>query len=166
MSTLDLSPEPEQNNVVADEYEMQSRMKSGANWFYWIAALSLINSAIFLFGGNVSFFAGLAVTQVVDAVVYQVSGTNEISSIKVITLIIDVMIAAMFAGFGVFAGKRQYWAFIVGMTLYAFDGVLILLLGGFLSAAFHAFAIVMIFRGLLAARELNSVEGGTIANTD
>ena len=45
-----------------------AQLKNGANWFYWIAGLSLVNSAIFAFGGHVSFIAGLAYTQIIDAV--------------------------------------------------------------------------------------------------
>ena len=49
-----LSSEPEEVSP-----ETLAQLKSGANWFYWIAGLSLINSAIFVFGGNVNFIAGL-----------------------------------------------------------------------------------------------------------
>ena len=156
MQTLNLTDEPKNPK---EEYEKISRMKGGAHWFYWIAALSLINSAIFLYGGNWSFFAGLAITQLADALVYEMSGaTNDFSVVKFIALAIDVMIAGLFALCGVFGSRSQISAFIVGMILYALDGVLILLLGGFLSAGFHLFALIMIFRGLMAARELNSAK--------
>src|SRR5438477_10996020 len=41
--------------------------RSGANWFYWIAALSLLNSIIFFTGSNFSFFVGLGLTPLIDA---------------------------------------------------------------------------------------------------
>lgn len=159
MSTLNLSDQkPNPHQAVADEYALEQRLRSGANWFFWIAALSLVNSAVFLFGGSWSFFAGLAVTQVVDGLVVAISGANEFSLARVITLGIDVFIAALFAACGVFAGRRQNWAFVAGMILYALDGVLALLFGAFLSAGFHVFALVMIFKGFSAARELNAAE--------
>lgn len=155
METLNLTDEPKDPKV---EYDKINQMKGGAHWFYWIAALSLINSGIFLFGGNWSFFAGLAITQLADALVYEVSGTNDFSIAKIIALTIDLIVAGLFALCGVFASRLQIWAFVAGMILYALDGVLVLLLGGFLSAGFHLFALIMIFRGLMAARELSSAK--------
>jgi hypothetical protein len=152
MDTLNLTDEQSKNSQ--DEYERNAQMKSGANWFYWIAALSLVNSAVFLFGGNWSFFAGLALTQVFDAIVVELSGDQGFSIAKAITLSLDFVVAGIFALCGIFAGRIQLWAFTTGMILYALDGVLALLLGGYLSAAFHVFALFMIFRGFMAARHL------------
>jgi fatty acid desaturase len=42
-------------------------IRSGANWFIWIAGLSLVNSALFAIGSNWAFFLGLGATQFVDA---------------------------------------------------------------------------------------------------
>src|SRR5260370_34339484 len=36
--------------------------RGGANWFFWIAALSLVNSAIIHLGGRTSVLVGLAHT--------------------------------------------------------------------------------------------------------
>ena len=48
MSTLNLSDQqPNPYQVVADEYALQQRIRGGANWFYWIAVLSLVNSAVY-----------------------------------------------------------------------------------------------------------------------
>lgn len=35
---------------------LEQQCASGANWFYWIAALSLINSVIFISGGKSQFY--------------------------------------------------------------------------------------------------------------
>jgi hypothetical protein len=35
----------------------------------------------------------------------------------------DVVVAGVFVLFGVFATKKHLWAFIVGMILYALDGM-------------------------------------------
>ena len=45
-----------------------AQLKSGANWFYWIAGLSVVNSLIFAFGGHTSFIAGLGLTQLIDGI--------------------------------------------------------------------------------------------------
>jgi|SRR5215204_1417633 len=151
MSTLNLTPEPEQERIVTDKYELISQAQSGANWFYWIAGLSVVNSLIFLFGGNWSFFAGLGVTQIVDAVVFQLTPGEGVSIIKIIGFVFNLIVAGIFFLCGLWANKLQTWAFIVGMILYLLDGLLLLFIGAYLPAAFHAFALFMIFRGLSAA---------------
>ena len=153
MSTLNLTDEPQSP---LQEYEKNNQVKSGANWFFWIAALSMINSAIFIFGGNWSFFAGLAVTQVADSLVVAASRNDDFSIAKIIALVMDFIIAGIFVMCGIFAGRLQSWAFIIGMVLYALDGVLALILGAYLAAGFHAFALFMIYRGFSASRHLNA----------
>ncbi len=157
MSTLNLSSEPEQEKIIANDYELKSRVKSGANWFYWIAGLSLINSLIFLFGGNWSFFAGLGITQLIDAIVDQFAGGGgNFSFVKIAAFALDIVIAAVFILCGLWSNKFQIWAFVTGMVLYLLDGLLILLLGAYLPAAFHVFALYMIYKGLSAARQVNA----------
>jgi hypothetical protein len=156
MSVLNLSPELEQEKISVNTYDLLNRTKSGANWFYWIAGLSLINSLIFFFGGNWSFFAGLGITQIIDAIVDQLTQGGGLSVIKIVAFVIDIVIAGIFVLCGLWANKFQTWAFIVGMVLYLLDGLLILILGAYLSAAFHAFALYMIFKGFSAARQINS----------
>ena len=161
MSVLNINPEPEQEKIKADETDLTNQAKSGANWFYWIAGLSLVNSLIFVFGGNWSFFAGLGITQLIDAIVDHLAG-NGFSVIKIISFAIDLVIAAAFALCGIWSNKLQTWAFIVGMILYLLDGLLLLVLGAFLPAAFHVFALFMIFRGFTAARQLNNGFSGSV----
>src|SRR5215207_8255302 len=96
MSTLNLSPEPEQEQIAADNYELINRARGGANWFYWIAGLSVVNSLIFLFGGNLSFFAGLGVTQIIDQIVFQLSPGEGLGIIKVIGFAFDLIVAGVF----------------------------------------------------------------------
>src|ERR1043165_9135746 len=118
MSTLNLSPEPEQEKIGVDNFELINQAKSGANWFYWIAGLSVVNSLIFLFGGNLSFFAGLGITQLVDQIVFQRSPGEGLGIIKIIGLFFNFIAAGIFLLCRLWANKLQSWAFIVGMVLY------------------------------------------------
>lgn len=120
-----------------------TRVRIGAKWFYWIAGLSLVNSAVMIFGGNFHFVIGLGITSVVDAMAKQVGSAG-----VVLDLIINCIVAGVFALFGYFACKAQKWAFIVGMSLYLLDGLLLLTVRDFLSVAFHAYALYCIYRGL------------------
>ena len=162
MSILNLSSEPEQEKIIADNDDLLKRAKSGANWFYWIAGLSLINSIIFLFGGNLSFIAGLGITQLLDAVVDQISGSESFSAVKIITFAVDAILAGIFILCGMWANKLEIWAFAVGMVLYILDTVLLLAIGAYLPVAFHAFALFMIFRGFSAARRMKISQSSPI----
>ena len=59
-------------------YQLEQRANSGARWFFWIAALSLITSITGLSGSNWRFFISLGITQVVIPIseVNQQSGVN------------------------------------------------------------------------------------------
>jgi hypothetical protein len=136
-------------------YNLIPRMKSGANWFYWIAGLSLINSLIVLFNGDLAFTIGLGITQLIDGIVIGISGEGAgITAIRIFGFVIDSVIAAIFAGFGYFAARMQMWAFITGMLLYLLDTAIFIFSDSFLGVAFHIFALICIFRGFQAARTL------------
>lgn len=127
-----------------------AQLKSGASWFYWIAALSFIGSLAATGGWGLHFLFGLGVTRQLDYLGAQFGG-----SAKIVTLALNALVAGIFILFGVLAGKRHLWAFIVGLALFAIDTVLMMLAQDWLSVAFHAFALFFIYRGLQACRALN-----------
>lgn len=146
--------EPEQRE------KLERAVSGGASWFYWIAGLSLVNSAIVLFGGQWNFIVGLGVTQIIDAiasVAAQELGSSASTIARAVAFTGDLMVAGVFVLFGVFANKRHAWAFIVGMVLYALDGMLFLLVGDWLSVGFHGFALFCIWAGSSANRKLTAL---------
>ncbi len=129
----------------------ESQMKSGASWFYWIAALSLINSISAFSGSSWRFIIGLGMTQILDAIGGEFGGNG-----KVVVLVLDLIVAGLFVLFGVFAYKRQTWAFVIGMVLFALDGGVFLIGQDWLGVAFHVFVLYCLFRGFTACRALNA----------
>jgi hypothetical protein len=79
----------------------------------------------------------------------------------VLDLIINGIVAGVFVLFWQFARKGQKWAFVVGMVLYAADGLLLVLLKDILSVAFHAYALYRISGGLKALPVLQRAEAAT-----
>jgi hypothetical protein len=67
---------------------------------------------------------------------------------------VGLAVIGFFAVLGHRAIDGARWAFVVGMVLYALDGVIFLLVQDWLGVGFHAFALTMILRGYLAARRL------------
>lgn len=143
---------PEEHNP-----ETLAQLKSGANWFYWIAGLSLINSAIFVFGGQVNFIAGLAYTQIIDAVIDVSIAQGASQALLGVAIVLDLVLVAIFALFGYFSNKAINAVFIVGIVVYVIDAGLWLLLDSYFAAGFHVFALFMIGKGFMASREVNRV---------
>ncbi len=146
----------------ADASEKLARaFRSGANWFYWIAALSLVNSAIQLLGSDRSFIIGLGVTQIVDAIA---RGATEgadaapVGIVRGIAFALDATVAAIFVLFGWQAGRRRSWAFVTGMVVYTLDGLIFVAVRDWLSLAFHAFALFGIWAGYSSLRKLHAGE--------
>ncbi len=150
---------------VQKKLALDSRLRSGINWFFWIAGLSLVNSAAYLFGTSWTFVIGLGVTQLVDGIVTGVIKElgDSWSVLRVVGVGTDLLIAGMFVLIGYFGRKRMRWPVIVGMVLYVLDGILVLLFGDFIGALFHGLALWGIWTGLRAMQQLEALqqaEGG------
>lgn len=144
--------------AAADDLELRRQISSGANWFYWIAGLSLVNSVISLFEGNWSFAVGLGITQIFDGIARAAVEEGVGNWIKYVFFTLDLIAAAVFAIFGVFANRAQSWAFVTGMILFALDGAILLFFGDVLGIIIHALALYFLVRGLLAARQSNQFQ--------
>ena len=137
--------------------ELERRVKSSGSWFYWIAGLSLINS-IAAMSGSGFFIVGLSVTLLLDSFLQGVVGNA-----RAIGLLLNVIVSGVFVLFGVFACKRHVWAFIVGMLLYAGDTLLTMLLGLWLSFAFHVWVLFSLFVGVKAALQMNKLQRSAVS---
>lgn len=142
-----VAPAPMGGPMAMDRMHLVSRMKSGGSWFYWIAGLSLINSISAFSGGGWGFIVGLGVTHLVD----------NAATARPVALAINVAIAGIFILLGVFANRAHLWAFIVGMVLYALDGLIYAKVEQWLATAFHVFVLIGLFSGFRAARRLRMV---------
>lgn len=139
--------------LAALKLQTEQRLIGGANWFFWIAGLSLVNAALSLGGSQTRFIVGLGITDVVNYI-----GTQAGSVGSVAALVITAFVAGLFVLFGLMARKRHKWAFVVGMMLYALDGLLFLLAQEWLSIGFHVFALFGLYKGMAALGELRVLE--------
>lgn len=148
----------ELQRVQAAVAELTRRMKNGANNFYWIAALSVINSLVLEFGGNSYFVVGLASTLIVDTIFVDIANSAGGSLVvKLIGLAISIFIAGIFALFGLFANRGKNWAFIVGMALYVLDTLLMLAFQEWMGLIFHGLFLFGLFGGWRALSELHKL---------
>jgi len=123
---------------------VQQRINTGANWFNWIAVLTLINSFAAHSGSHFRFIIGLGTTQLVDAI----GSTN----LAPIALAIDALVVATCAMVAYYARESRA-VYIGGMIVYALDGLFLLLVGDIIGSGFHAFALYSLFKGVKAFSE-------------
>jgi hypothetical protein len=147
---------PPEETAAAERERHRRTFTSGANWFYWIAGLSVANSLATFYKGGMSFVVGLGITQAIDATAFAVAEEASAGgdAIRLGALLVSMVFAGLFAGFGWLAHRGLGWAFLVGMVLYALDGLLFLLVGDWISIAFHTFALVCVGKGHQALRTL------------
>ncbi len=156
-----------QSNLFLAITTLNQRARVGANNFYWIAALSMINSLISTFGGGVSFVIGLGLTQFVDAFVFLFAEEFSDSAVifKAIGLILSILVSSVFAILGYYGGKSQRWAFVVGMVLYGLDALLMIFFQDWIGFFFHLYFLYGLWNGLQALNQLQkitAVQSGTV----
>jgi hypothetical protein len=162
MFASDMAQQPDpmaehQARIAYEKAKLHSQMRSSAGWFTWVAALSVVNSVLSVTGQAWVFFIGLGITQLIDGFAYgyqQETGTD----LTLVALVLSVSISAVFFILGRFASKGHTWAFVTGMTLYAMDGLLFLLVQDFASLAFHGLALFFMFRGLKAVMDFGKLQ--------
>ena len=141
-----------EEHMAVDVARLQQEIRAGTHWFYWVAALSLVNSLIAIFGGGVTFLAGLAVSQILDGIAVAMGNFGPYFAIG-----IDLVLAFFICGIGYLASHGSRAVLIVGMILYALDGVIFVLFSAFLPAAFHAYVLYRMWAGWLARRKLDQL---------
>lgn len=134
---------PQFTPAAASDPELDQRIRSGASWFYWVAALSLINTVLRFTNVGIGFAVGLGFTSVTDRMFH---------SAPAVAVAISAVCSGVIALFGWFAIKRHAWAFIVGLLVLLFDTLICVRDEAWISVAFHAWAIASIFMAFRASR--------------
>ena len=131
--------------------KLQNTTKRGAGWLMTVAVFSVVDSALTLSNAKIHFIVGLGVTQIADGI-----GKAGGAAGNVAGFVITLITAVVFLLFWKFAREGRKWAFVVGMILYALDGLIFVGFGLWLDLAFHAFALFNMYKGLQALNQLNS----------
>ncbi len=153
MAPAPIPSAPVDHALLEQKVKLQARMRSGAGWFMAVALFSVINSALVFFDAKLHFIVGLGVTQIADGV-GKVGGAAG----SVAGFVVSVVAAGVFTIFWKFSREGKEWAFLTGMILYGFDGLIFLAVGAWLDLAFHAFALFSIYKGLTALYALKKLD--------
>lgn len=133
------------------------KYKSGANWFYWIAGLTLVTSIMTFGGADWRFLISLGTTQVIDGIAVAMSDDLG-GAPQIIALVLDVFLIGIFVFFGVLANKRLLWAYILGMVVFFLDGMVSLLISDWIGVIAHVVVLIFMVPGFLAGRQLLELE--------
>ncbi|PYS97744.1 MAG: hypothetical protein DMF63_18940 [Acidobacteria bacterium] len=121
----------------------------GADWFFWLAILSAINSLLVYYYQLPNTPVALGLTQWLDGTS---SGFNATMSTS--ALVTNLLVAFVLAGFGLVARRGSDIAFVVGIFLYVIDAFLTIGLRDFFGFGVHLIALFFLVKGLLASRHL------------
>lgn len=148
-------------NNLEMKIHLESQFKNGISWFYWIAGLSIINTLVLYFNGDISFMVGLGITQLIDVIAFELTyalGKN----LLFYGVVINLIISLFFVLIGKLGAKRKKVVIIIGMVIYALDALIFLIANDYLSIGFHIFALYGIFKGLKACNQLIALENSPI----
>jgi hypothetical protein len=133
----------------------EARLARGARWFYWVAALSLLNAVLMASGQEWKMVMGLSLTDIICAMPQILHGKGPLGAPEIAFILSgNVLVAGFVAGFGYLSLKRHTWAFILGAVLYMIDAIPLVLLQDWYSLAFHAFVLYQFFNGIKACFDL------------
>jgi len=121
----------------------------GADWFFWIAILSLINSLIVYYYQTPNSPLALGITRWLDGTT---TGFN--ASMTTGGLLTNLLVALVLAVFGLLSRRGNDIAFVVGIFLYVIDAMLVIGLRDFFGFGVHLIALFFLVKGLLASRHV------------
>ena len=121
----------------------------GADWFLWLAILSVINSLIVYFYNIPNTPVALGITQWLDGTHAGIG-----SAMSNGWLVTNILIAGALAMFGVLARRGSDVAFVVGIFLYVIDAFLVIGLRDLFGFGVHLLGLFFLFKGLLASRHI------------
>jgi hypothetical protein len=153
---------PADPQAAAREASLTARMRSGAGWFYWIVGLSIVNSLLFALGAGFVFIVGLGITQILDGLAQGMrQNVGNGAALTLVHLVLYACAVAPFLLLGLFARRGHTWAFVLGMLVYMFDGLLLIPFQDWMGVGFHALVLYWIWHGFQACRQLHASRAAT-----
>jgi hypothetical protein len=140
--------------AAAEAGPLQSQVESGANWFYWIAGLSLVNCVVAVLGSDWGFAIGLGISQILIAVAGSLAQDGMSSLAVGLAWIAAFACVAFFGACGWLARRPSVIAFGIGIAVFALDTLIFLMASDWIGLGFHALALYFLWSGFSAARAM------------
>jgi hypothetical protein len=126
------------------------KLNNGSQWFLWIFGLSIVNTLILFFGGQVSFIFGLGITQIFEGFYIGLFG-----KLNIIGVFISIFVSSIFLIIWYYSKGLSKVAFIIGMIIYGIDAIILLFFQEYLCFGVHIYALFMILKGY---QSINKIE--------
>ncbi len=152
IENIELETSTSSNVIEFEKKTLTEEIQKAANWFYWIAGLSAVNSLIFYFSKDIYFVVGLGITQFVEGIFSELTNGQSLTA-----LVINLIIAGFFILIGFMSNKFKKWAFLTGITLYTLDALLYIIFKEWMAVGFHIFVLVIIIKGFLKIYEYDKI---------
>ncbi len=120
-------------------------IRNGGNWFFWVAALSLINTIAVAMESDWGFALGLQLIYIVGEGAGMMGEHG-----RWYALAINLLLAGGFFWSGAAGYSRKYLPYFLGLSLYAGDCFLSLLTLNIFAIGLHFVALYYMGKGLLA----------------
>ncbi len=134
-----------------------SNFKSGASWYFWLAAITVVNLIIRLTNpeSTVRFAIGLSISKYLE--------NNQLSIFaniqpRTISLIMSLIFVFVMVILGFLARKRNKVAYIIGIVLYALDIIPAVMIGDLYAVIFHVIVLGFLVWGLVHLFKLEKLE--------
>ncbi len=139
--------------------EHLSVFTTGANWFYWIAGLTLLNAILIAVQSPVILALGLSSAEITSWFAYD-QETGEIDqNIMWISVGVALLLSAIVAGMGWLANKGNKAVYLVGMVLIALDTLLFIFPNfSIIALVVHGYALYAMFNGFMALLQIEKIE--------
>lgn len=135
-----------QNNINSlDQQLAERRVKSAADWFFWIVGFSIINVITIFFNYDLDLLGGLGVTSRAAIIAQK----DHASLTGFAAVVVMVAFFALFIVFGYYGRKMKQWAFIGGMIIYLADGLLLALSKDWFGTGFHVLVSIFLVLGFV-----------------
>lgn len=137
---------------IADMMNLERQFKSGANWFYWLAGLSVLSTILLYMGSSIIPALTLGIAELLTYL-----ALDEPSWIVVLApmYLLSVSVIGII---GFFSNKGVRWLYLIGIILIGLDTLLVLLAVDIMGILFHAIALYFLIQGYIALGKLKQLE--------
>ena len=152
MQTLNVGAGRTDNEYEAAEQQrradLRGESREDANYFFWAAGLSAINSGLFPVRLNILVNIG-----VFDLLSHYGRPLGPLYPLVAYSAVATWLVVLVVLGFVGRSGQR--WAFLVGMVLYGADMIALMVMFSLWAFGVHAFFLFKWFQGQKALQDLN-----------
>ncbi len=128
----------------------------GANWFFWIVALSLVNAVLISGGSDRVLAIGTNATLIMDYAMKEAiaKSANMAGAFRGMEVIFDILVLGFYGFCGWMAVRGKPWAFYLGMTVFALDTLISVIDVDVIGGLIHAWALFTMWQGAQALKQM------------